>query len=181
MRASGYHGELAYDDHATDTRAGKRIRKRNIVCFNSPFSKSVKNNIAKEFLKLVDKPLRLTTMYQKYATAMSEKSAATVACPTWLQLYPATTKTFSVTNRSQRPPSLLATATTQRIVLSMENGAKRLSYTKPRLHLMAPPNIILGAPKRNSRPVITITPTPSGIERKEMGETLKSILECYRF
>ena len=50
----------------------------------------------------------------------------------------------------------------------MENAAKRLSFTKPRPHLITPPNIILGAPKRNSRPVITIAPTPSDIERKEM-------------
>ena len=80
----------------------------------------------------------------------------------------ATTKTFSVTSRSQRPPSLRATATTQRTALSMENAAKRLSFTKPQSHLMAPPNIILGAPKQNSRPIITITPTSSDIQRKEM-------------
>ena len=33
---------------------------------------------------------------------------------------------------------------------------------------MAPPNITLDVPKRNSRPVITTTPTLSDIERKEM-------------
>ena len=54
-RTSGYHGGLAYDDHATDIRARRRNRKRNIVWFNSPFSKSVKNNIGKEFLNLVNK------------------------------------------------------------------------------------------------------------------------------
>ena len=50
----------------------------------------------------------------------------------------------------------------------MENTAKTLSFTNPRSHLMAPPNLTLGAPKRNSRPVSTITPTPSDIEKKEM-------------
>ena len=54
MKTSGYCKGLAYDDHATDTREGKRNRKRNIVWFNPPFSESVKNNIGKEFLKLVD-------------------------------------------------------------------------------------------------------------------------------
>ena len=50
-----YLGGLTYDDHATDTRARRRNRKSNIVWFNPPFSESVKNNIGKEFLKLVNK------------------------------------------------------------------------------------------------------------------------------
>ena len=50
----------------------------------------------------------------------------------------------------------------------MENATKRLSYTKPQLHLVAPLDIILGAPKRNLRPAITITPTSTDIERREM-------------
>ena len=55
IKTSGYHEGLAYDDHAMDTRARRRNRKRNKVWFNPPFSESVKNNIGKEFLKLVDK------------------------------------------------------------------------------------------------------------------------------
>ena len=43
-----------------------------------------------------------------------------------------------------------------------------LHYAMPRLHLVAPPNITLGALKRNLRHVITITPTSSSNERKEM-------------
>ena len=50
----------------------------------------------------------------------------------------------------------------------VENATKKLLYTKPRLDLVAPPNIILGALKRNLRPVITITPILSDIEKKEM-------------
>ena len=70
MKTSGYHGGLPYNDHATNTRAERRNRKRNIVWFNPPFSENVKNNIDKEFLKLVDKHFPLTTIYGKYATAM---------------------------------------------------------------------------------------------------------------
>ena len=55
IKTSGYHGRLTYDDHKTYTRARKRNRTRNIVWFNPLFSESVKNNIGKEFLKLVDK------------------------------------------------------------------------------------------------------------------------------
>ena len=47
IKTSGYHEGLAYDDHATDTRARRRNRKRNLVWFNPPFSESVKNNSAK--------------------------------------------------------------------------------------------------------------------------------------
>ena len=43
-----------------------------------------------------------------------------------------------------------------------------LHYAMPRLHLVAPPNITLGVLKRNLRHVITITPPPSDIKRKEM-------------
>ena len=55
IKTSGCRGGLAYDNHAADTRARKRNRKRNIVYFNPPFGESVKNNIGKEFLKLVNK------------------------------------------------------------------------------------------------------------------------------
>ena len=51
IKTSDYHGGLTYDDHATDTRARRRNRKRNIVWFNPPFSKSAKNNIDKRIPK----------------------------------------------------------------------------------------------------------------------------------
>ena len=70
------------------------------------------------------------------------------------------------TTNTQNPTSLLATA--QRIALSKENAAKRLSYTKPRSHLATPPNINLAAPKRNLRPIIVTTLIPLNIEKKEM-------------
>ena len=70
LKTSGYHGGLAYDDHTTDTHARRRNRKRTIVWSNPPFSKSVKNNVGKEFLELVDKHFPLTTIYGKYATAI---------------------------------------------------------------------------------------------------------------
>ena len=55
MKTNGYHEGLAYDNHATDNRARRRNRKCNIARFNPPFSETVKNNIGKKFLKLVDK------------------------------------------------------------------------------------------------------------------------------
>ena len=65
MNTISYHGGLANDDHAIDTRVGKRNCKRNIVWVNPSFSESVKNNIGKEFLKLVGKRLPTHRHQQK--------------------------------------------------------------------------------------------------------------------
>ncbi len=47
---SGYNGGLEY----VKTRSSvKRLRKRNIVWFNPPYSDHVKTNIGREFLRLV--------------------------------------------------------------------------------------------------------------------------------
>ena len=70
LKTSGYHGQLVYDDHATDTRARRRNRKRIIVWFNPPFSESVKNKIGKESQNLVDKYFPPHHYLRKYATAI---------------------------------------------------------------------------------------------------------------
>ena len=51
MRKSGYREELEYNKPPQK----KRNRKRNEVWFNPPFSESVKNNIGRQFLCLIDK------------------------------------------------------------------------------------------------------------------------------
>ena len=68
MKANGYRGELAYDDHGSDTRAGKRTRKSNVVWFNPHFSERVKQNIGKEFLKLASKHFSLNFTIYIYAS-----------------------------------------------------------------------------------------------------------------
>ena len=52
LERSGFTHKLTYDE---PRRRTKRTRKRNIIWFNPPFSKSVSTNIGKEFLKLLDK------------------------------------------------------------------------------------------------------------------------------
>ena len=53
MRRSGHPDELEYEkDH---NRKPRKARKQNIVWFNPPFSKNVKNNIGREFLRLLAK------------------------------------------------------------------------------------------------------------------------------
>ena len=42
--------------------------QRNIIWFNPLFSKSVKTNVGKTFLNLIDKHFRLQTLFTKYST-----------------------------------------------------------------------------------------------------------------
>ena len=130
IKTSGYHEGLAYNDHTTDTHARRRNRKRNIVRFNPPFSESVKNNIGKEFLKLVDKQFPPHHHLRKVCNRNTLKISYS-CMPNMATIISSYNKTFSITSRNQKPPSFLAIAATQRTALSMENAAKRLSFTKP--------------------------------------------------
>ena len=53
LKENGYTSELQYVPKHQEKR--NRIRKRNIIWFNPPFSKNVETNIAKRFLQLIDK------------------------------------------------------------------------------------------------------------------------------
>ena len=60
LREAGYSYELEYEqqpdqDESTTTTSRKKNRKRKIIWFNPPFSKTVKTNVGKIFLKLVAK------------------------------------------------------------------------------------------------------------------------------
>ena len=52
LHHSGYKSNLVYREQATKT---KQSRKRKIIWFNPPYSLNVKTNVAKRFLKIVDK------------------------------------------------------------------------------------------------------------------------------
>ena len=52
LKSSGYQVDLQYSKQDPSTRQ-RRNRKRNIIWFNPPFSKSVKSNIGKSFLHLL--------------------------------------------------------------------------------------------------------------------------------
>ena len=56
LRSSGYDETIQYEENR-QTRAGKknRTRSRNVIWFNPPFSKNVQTNVAKSFLRLIDK------------------------------------------------------------------------------------------------------------------------------
>ena len=57
LERSGFTHKLKYDDSNTREMRPHTSgnRKRNVIWFNPPFSKSVSTNVGKEFLKLIDK------------------------------------------------------------------------------------------------------------------------------
>ena len=52
LKKSGYNVDLKYTNNKSEKR---KTRKRNIIWFNPPFSKSVSTNVAKTFLQLITK------------------------------------------------------------------------------------------------------------------------------
>jgi hypothetical protein len=54
INKSGYTYKLKFDPTASDPKVKVRSRKRHILWFNPPFNSTVKNNIGKDFLNLID-------------------------------------------------------------------------------------------------------------------------------
>ena len=52
LKKSDYNADMKYTDNKSEK---PKTRKRNIIWFNPPFSKSVSTNVAKTFLQLVTK------------------------------------------------------------------------------------------------------------------------------
>ena len=63
LKLSGYNKELKYEPNQKKQR--NRTRKRKCIYFNAPFCESVKNNIGKEFLRLVNKHFTKSHPLQK--------------------------------------------------------------------------------------------------------------------
>ena len=55
IQKSGYDFELKFDPLASEVKPKKRSRKRHILWFNPPYNSTVKTNVGKEFLGLIDK------------------------------------------------------------------------------------------------------------------------------
>ena len=131
IKRSGYHEGLAYDDHATDTRARRRRnRKRNIVWFNPPFSESIKNNIGKEFLKLVEKHFPPHHHLRKVCNRNTLK--VSYSCmPNMATIIFSHYKNLLGNKQGPKTTIPPCNSATQQTALSMENAAKSLSFTKP--------------------------------------------------
>ena len=60
LASCGYKEKLTYVEQSARKPKGNEKRKRNIIWFNSPYSKTVKANIDKYFFRLINKPLKLS-------------------------------------------------------------------------------------------------------------------------
>ena len=68
LKKSGHNAELTYekpmDDKKSDTKAPRK-RKRNVLWYNPPFSRSVQTNIGKRFFALLRKHFGKDSRYRK--------------------------------------------------------------------------------------------------------------------
>ena len=55
LEKSGYSCTLKYEPQANNPKQKKRGRKRHILWFNPPYNHTVRTNVAREFLSLIDK------------------------------------------------------------------------------------------------------------------------------
>lgn len=62
LRKSGYNVDLRFNK---SVRRNRRVRRRNTIWFNPPFCKTVRTNIGKIFLKLLDKHFPTGHMFHK--------------------------------------------------------------------------------------------------------------------
>ena len=66
LEQSGFKYKLSYEEGTeSEAKPVRRNRKRNIIWFNPPYSKSVTTNVGKEFLKLLDKHFPPHHKYRK--------------------------------------------------------------------------------------------------------------------
>ena len=68
---SNFSHKLEYMPHVT--QQPRRNRQRNIIWFNLPFSKNVKTNIARSFLKLVDTHFPISNKLHKISNRNTDK------------------------------------------------------------------------------------------------------------
>lgn len=65
LKKSGYNHILKYGDKSNGPKKSKRNRRRRCIYYNPPYCQSVKNNIGKAFLKLIDKHFGIDHAYNR--------------------------------------------------------------------------------------------------------------------
>ena len=74
LKRSGFKHKLTYEDNTGIAHARKpKNRKRKVIWFNPPYSKSVSTNVGKEFLKLLDKHFPSHNKFSKIFNRRSVK------------------------------------------------------------------------------------------------------------
>ena len=91
LAASGYKEKITFGKRATNK---VKSRSRKIIWFNPPYSLNVKTNVARNFLKIIDKNFPKSHKFHKIFNR-KKGQLHTAAYQTSLALSPHTTKRFS--------------------------------------------------------------------------------------
>ena len=140
--------------HATDTRAGKRICKRNIVRYNLPFSESVKNNIGKEFLQFIDKHFP-PHHHQRKACNRKTLKVSYSCMPNMATIISSHNK--NLLSKKQEPKTTIPPYNGRNSANCLFNGECRETAVIYKAFITSgdtSKHYTLGAPERNLRPVI---------------------------
>ena len=122
LHKSNYNGKLEYSpDNPRSTTTQKRKRQRNIIWFNPPFSKNVRSNIARDFLRLLDKHFPKANSLHKIFNRNSPSKSGTAAWKMLKVLFPDTT------SASWRKPSQSKAQANCVIAESLVNAHSRKS------------------------------------------------------
>ena len=83
LTRSNFNAQLKYEQPKTSTSTRIK-RQRNVIWYNPPFSKNVKTNIAREFLKLIDKHFphnnKLHKIFNRHTVRVSYSCSENMKC-----------------------------------------------------------------------------------------------------
>ena len=82
-RSNFYNAQLKYEQAKTRTSTRNK-RQRNVIWYNPSFSKNVKTNVAREFLKLIDKHFphnnKLHKIFNRHTVRVSYSCSENMKC-----------------------------------------------------------------------------------------------------
>ena len=65
LKSAGHNTDFQYSEHQTNQRVPK-CRRKKVIWFNPPFCQTVKTNLARKFLQLVDKHFKNTPLHKYF-------------------------------------------------------------------------------------------------------------------
>ena len=80
LKSTGYHENIRYVKNQDQGLSRKRNRSRKIISFNAPYSQNVETNVAKTFLRLIDK--RFPKSHKLHKIFNKNNLKVSYSCPT---------------------------------------------------------------------------------------------------
>ena len=177
MRKSGYREELEYNKPPQK----KRNRKRNEVWFNPPFSESVKNNIGRQFLCLIDK--HFPRHHRLHRICNRNTVEISYSCMSNMTSIMSSHNKKLLKGMANTPSEIPACNGRNKTNCSQRwmPRANKLLSTKLPLTRVPALNIILGAPEPSSKPDTTAIAVRSRTVKKKTRQNSLKQYESQRF